>query len=132
MGVGGVVVYHGLVLFGHGDVLVRQCPTGGFNARLGSGGGSVGVEVVGVGKVGGANAACVSGNEIEGEVVDVVAAEVARVAGSEQVAEGNIAAVASVGGEIDLDKFDVGGAIVDGGDGHKGGGVGEITHHTHL
>ena len=57
MSVGSIVIYHGLVLIGHSDVLVCQRPAGGFHTRFGSSSGCVGVEVVEVGKVGRADVA---------------------------------------------------------------------------
>ena len=45
------VVYHWLVFISHADILIGKGPTGDSNACLGCRGGSVGVEVVGVGQV---------------------------------------------------------------------------------
>ena len=50
MGVVGVVVEHGLVLVGHGHVLMYQCPTGRFYTCLGGSGDSIVVEVVEIGQ----------------------------------------------------------------------------------
>ena len=81
MCVGGGVVDHRFVFIGHGDILVGKCPAGRLDAGLGCGGGSVGVEVVGVGEVGRTDDTG-RGVDRERDVVDVVAAVVAGLPGS--------------------------------------------------
>ena len=106
MCVGGGVVNHGLVFVGHGDILVGEGPAVGFYTSLGGGGGGVGVEVVGVGEVGGGDGGAGGGGTVvEHQVVDVVDAVVARLAGGEDVAEGYVPSVAGVGGEVDGDML---------------------------
>ena len=51
MGVGGVVVDHGLVGIGHGDILVGEGPAGRLDTGLGGGAGGIAVEIVRVGEV---------------------------------------------------------------------------------
>ena len=89
--VGGRVVDHGLVVVGHGHILVGEVPAWGFYSGLGGGGGSVGVEVVGIGQVADAERA---GGSVarEGQVVYVVAAVVASIAGGKHIAEGDVVA----------------------------------------
>ena len=41
-------------------------------------------------------------------------------------------AVASVGGEVDLHKFNIGTAVVDGGDRDIGGKIPQVAHHAYL
>ena len=57
VGVGGVVVDHWFVGIGDGNVLMSEGPAGRLSKGLGFGGGSVGVEVVGIGEVGDGDAA---------------------------------------------------------------------------
>ena len=80
MCVAGGIVNHGLIGVCHRHILVSECPAVGFHTGLGGGGGGVGVEVVGVGEVchpdGGASAR----TQLEGDVVDIVAAVFARLA----------------------------------------------------
>ena len=71
--------------------------------------------------------------EAKRDVVDVVAAVVARLAGGEDIAESDIVTAAGVGGEVDgAEDGRRGGRIVESGDGHEGAGVGEVGHDTHL
>ena len=71
--------------------------------------------------------------EAERDVVDVVAAVVARLAGGEDIAESDIVTAAGVGGEVDgAEDRSRGGRVVESGDGHEGAGVGEVGHDTHL
>ena len=72
------VVNHGLVLVGHGDILLDQFPAGRLLAGLGVGGGSVAVEMVGIGEISFPDA--MAPPISKPDVVDVVHAEVARVA----------------------------------------------------
>ena len=191
--VGGAIVDHGFILVGHADILIGEGPTGGLYACFGSGGGGVGVEVVGVGKVcrtdlagrivcevgleravggdgegiggvGGNNsaAACPVGECVVGvgygtqsagtatgvgastghsaasrgvggscdgihgwigecDVIDIVAAEVPRVACSKDVTESNIVSAASVGGKADCVEHGGGRtAVIDGCYRHEG------------
>ena len=106
-------------------------PAGRLDAGLGSGGGGIGVVVVGIGEV--SDMEC-AGRRVdgEGEVVDVVKAVVARLAGGKDIAESDVVTRACVGGEVDGAVYIVGAAVVDGGDGSEGGGVGEACHDTDL
>ena len=131
MCVGGTIVYHGLVLVGHGDVLVRQCPACGLHACLGGGAGSVGVEVVGIGQVCDGDAACRSVDR-KHQVVDVVAAVVARLAGGEDVLECDVVSGAGVGGEVDGSQYGRGTGVVERGDRHERALIGEAGHDAHL
>ena len=125
----GRVVNHGLVLVGHGYIRVCESPARNRHASLGSGGGSVGVEVVGVGEIVGIDGAA----SFETDVVDIVAAEVAGLSRGEDIAESDIATGAGVRGEVySLQDGGGGGGIVDSGDRHEGTGVGEVGHDTHL
>ena len=76
MRVGGGAVNHGLVLIVHHHIPVCKHPAGRLDTSFGSGGGGVGVEIVGVGEVAEGYAALL-GTHGESEVVDVVATEVA-------------------------------------------------------
>ena len=130
--VGSVIVYHGLVLVGHGDILVGEGPAGRLDAGLGGGGRGVGVEVLGVGEVGDRDAGARCGTVVEHQVVDVVDAVVASLAGGEDVAEGDVATGPCVGGEVDGDMLVVGAAVVDGGDGRVITTVIIAYPHLHL
>ena len=103
-------------------------PAVGLHACLGGGGGGVGVEVVGEGEFVGIDGAA----GLEAEVVDVVAAVVARLSGGEDIAEGDVVTAAGIAGEVD-GAVDVACAgVIEGGDGDEGGGVGETCHDTDL
>ena len=101
---------------------MREGPAVGFNAGLGSGGRSVGVEVVGVGEVCRGDSSA-GGREAEHQIVDVVDAVVASLAIGKDVAEGNVVSVARVGGEVDGALDIAGSAIVEGGDGYEEEGL---------
>ena len=131
VGVGGVVVDHWFVGIGDGNVLMSEGPAGRLSKGLGFGGGSVGVEVVGIGEVGDGDAALLCAY-IQSQVVDEVATEVARVAGCKDIAESYVAAVARVGGKVYRDIFNTCGAVVECDDRGKGGGVAEVGEDTHL
>ena len=62
--VGSVIVYHWLVLVGHGDILVSERPAGGFNASLGGGAGCIAIEVFDIRQVGQFNIAGDGGSEV--------------------------------------------------------------------
>ena len=85
--VAGFVVNHGLVLVGHRHVLVCEGPAGNRDTGLGGGGGGVGVEVLREWEVCGRDGGAVRGTDLEVDIVDVVVAVVAGVAGGENVAE---------------------------------------------
>ena len=125
---GGVVIDHGLVHVGHGHILVCESPAVGSHTGFGGGGGSVGVEVVGVGELVWIDGAA----SLEPDVIDVVEAEVAGIARGEDVAESDIMAGTSVVGEVDCDKFRTCGTVVDGCDGSEGVGIAKTVHDTHL
>ena len=95
------VVNHGLVLVGQGYILVCEGPAGGFYAGLGGSGGSIGVEVVRIGEVGSGDGRASGGTQLEGDVVDVVAAESLVDPCREDIAESDVSAVAGVVLEAD-------------------------------
>ena len=91
MCVGGGVVNHGLVLVGHGDVLLHQLPAGRLLAGLGGGGGGVAVEMVGIGEFISVDVSAPI--MIKHDVIDVVYAVVARVAFGQGITESDVVAL---------------------------------------
>ena len=70
--------------------------------------------------------------ETKSDVVDEVVAVVARVTRRQDVAEGDVASSARVGGEVDGNRFDSRGAVGDGRDRHEGARVRQVGHDTDL
>ena len=119
VGVGGTKVDHRLVFVGHADILVRQCPAWRLGHCFSGSGGGVGVEIVSVGQVRDGDVAGIGRTQRECDVVDVVAAVVAGLAGGEDVLEGDVVAGACVGGEVDGSQYRSGTRVVEGCDSHE-------------
>ena len=73
------------------------------------------------------------GGGAEVDVVDIVAAVVARLPRSQDVAESDVVSGAGVGGEVDCAEHEGGGGgVVESGDRGEGAGVVDVGHHTDL